>query len=96
MSILGFVGILIFFAGLHVLWQARKEILYWLREFLRILRGEVVRRAGLAPDATGASSQRTSAAPEPRKRHNGTLRLLGGFGLVVLGQVLLLLDLVVF
>ncbi len=96
MSILGFVGILIFFAGLHVLWQARKEILYWLREFLRILRGEVVRRAGIGPDASTASSQRFPVASEPRKRHNGTLRLLGGFGLVVLGQVLLLLDLVVF
>ncbi len=96
---MGLVGILIFLAGAHLLWQARREVLYWVLEFVRILRGEFSRRGGLAENAhlapAGVPAGRPSAedAPRvPRRRHSGTLLLLGGFTLIILGQVLLLLD----
>ncbi len=90
---MGLIGILFFLAGAHLLWQARREVRYWLEEFVRILRGEFIRR-----EAGGVSPLRLAqgdsvAAASPSQRGRGTLRLLGGFGLMFLGQVLLLIDL---
>jgi hypothetical protein len=79
----GVIGIVVFLAGSHLLWQARRDVLYWLEEFFRILRAEFTARG------RGDSG----AAAKPAKRNKGTLRLVGGFALMILGQVLLLLDL---
>lgn len=99
MSAMGLVGILIFLAGAHLLWRARREVLYWMQEFVRILRGEFSRRSGLAesaPPALAGASAGSSYAEDarrlPRRRRSGTLLLLGGFALIILGQVLFLLD----
>lgn len=93
MSAVGLVGVLIFFAGAHLLWQGRREILFWLGEFLRILRREFKRRkTGVTP--LGTFPEALGGVPAVRKRDHGTLRLVGGLALVFLGQVLLLLDLV--
>ena len=98
MGVVGLIGILLFFAGVHVLWQARHEVLDWLREFFRILRVEFTRRSN--PVAAPPSSAHPEAelpdglSEQPRGRHHrGALRLVGGVGLMVLGQVLFLLDL---
>lgn len=37
-ELLGLTGIVLFFAGLHMLWQAREEFLFWLEEYFRLLR----------------------------------------------------------
>jgi len=87
LSALGLIGILFFVIGVALLWLARREILYWVQEFFRILRGEVSRRGGPQGEAL-------PGAPVARPaRSMGTLLLLGGFALVLLGQVLFLLDL---
>ncbi len=85
-STVGVVGILLFLAGAHLLWLGRREILYWLEMFLRIWRQEFARQNGPA-----ASAARPVAALGARPK--GTLRLLGGFGLLILGPLLILLDL---
>ena len=85
MSIIGFIGILVFFAGLHVLWQARAIILFWAVQYVRLLRANL------------AAGRPAPAAATPRATHPGernhTLRLVGGLGLIFLGQLLFLLDL---
>ncbi len=95
MSVVGLIGILVFLAGVYLLWQARKEVLYWLGEFFRILRGEVRRRGGLVDSGQSAAAEAHPAAQAParRQRSHGTLVLLGAFALIVLGQVLFILDL---
>ncbi len=98
MSALGLIGILLFLMGVLLLWQARREILYWMQEFFRILRGEVSRRGGLSSQPQGdaipaGQASLVDAGISRRTRNMGTLLLLGGFALIVLGQVLFLLDL---
>ncbi len=95
MGVVGVIGILLFFAGAHLLWQARTEVLYWLQVFLRILRREVTRRGGLSEVAARLSPAEvpgTVAGASPRNL--GTLVMLGGFALMFLGPLLILLDLV--
>lgn len=113
MSVIGVIGILLFFVGAHLLWQARGEILYWAVRFFWILRDEFTRRGGLEKEETRGSEHPQENIPIPaaafsvapgrpfklvvrpaEPRHWGTLRLLGGFALMFLGPLLLLLDLV--
>jgi hypothetical protein len=92
---MGLIGILSFLVGAALLWQARKEILYWLQEFFRILRAEFSRHGGLTGEVRRASPSASSGvagAHRPR-RSRGALLLLGGFTLIVLGQVLFILGL---
>jgi len=37
-ELVGLVGVLTFFAGLHMIWQAREDVLFWLEEYFRLLR----------------------------------------------------------
>lgn len=94
MGVVGLIGILVFFAGAHLLWQGRREILFWLAEFFRILRGEFIRRdlSGTPPGAPSAGE--SAVIPGVFKRDRGALRLASGAALVFLGPVLFLLDLV--
>ena len=87
-GVVGLIGVLLFLAGAHLLWLSRKEILYWLAEFFRIWRREFTRRADSA-----LASPPKPATGRAGTRPRGTLRLLGGFGLLILGPLLLLLDL---
>lgn len=105
MGVAGLIGVLLFFAGAFLLWQARSEVLDWLAEFFRIFRREFNRReAGLSRPSPGdsfaagarelvasASSGHSQAPAGPRRI--GTLRLVGALGLIFLGQILLILDL---
>ena len=88
---MGLIGILFFLAGVHLLWQARREVLYWVQEFFRIWRGEFTRR-GLGEIAPPLPAE-PAAMPLRRKRNLGALVVLGAFALIVLGQVLFILDL---
>lgn len=83
----GLIGFLLFLAGLHLLWRARGEVIFWVEEFLQILRGEFTRRAG-----SPASEPLQAAARKPN-RYRGTLRILAAVGLMMLGPVLFLIDL---
>jgi len=94
LGVVGLIGILVFFAGAHLLWQGRREILFWLAEFFRILRGEFMRRdlGGTPPGAITPSE--SPVIPGVSRRDRGALRLASGAALLFLGQALFLLDLV--
>ncbi len=95
MGVVGVIGILLFFAGAHLLWKARTEAFYWLQIFLRILRREVTRHGGLRVDPSRVSpAEGPLSAMRTAHRSLGTLVMLGGFALMFLGPLLLLLDLV--
>jgi hypothetical protein len=72
----GLVGILLVFAGLHVLWRARYEIEYWLDRYLLLF------RKSFDQAASGAAKPVAFASTE-RKRE--LLPVLTGLGLVILG-----------
>lgn len=88
MRVVGLIGLLVFLAGIHLIWQARGEVLYWLEAFFRIFKVEVTRR-NLASDVPVGESVGFQRPPRP----HGALRLVTGFGLMFLGQVLFFLDL---
>ncbi len=94
MSVVGLIGILVFLMGMHLLWQARREIFFWLEEFVRILRREVTTRAGLGEQAAVTPPSEVAAAGGASRRGRGTLRMLGGLALLFIGPLLLILDLV--
>lgn len=84
MDLLALLGLLVLLAGLHLAWQARQTILYWVSF------GVATWRSALRLDP--ARESRPEAAPRPRELRN--LRLLGGVSLIFLGQLLLVLALV--
>jgi len=83
---IGLAGVLISFAGLHMLWLSRDEVLAWMEKFFRTFRSEYARRGGLEC-ASGA----TVSAADPGERH--TLRMVGSLVLLFLGPALVLVEL---
>jgi hypothetical protein len=83
--VMGIIGVLVFVAGVQLIWQARKEVLYWMREFVQIFRQALMR-----PEESGVKSTRWETGAHDRR---GTLRLVSAIGLIFLGQFLVLLDL---
>ena len=79
------IGILVSCAGILLVWQARREVLFWLQEYTRLLRIKIRENSELhrAPVS--------SVARVPRG--NKTLRLVSGFGLMILGQLIILFNL---
>ena len=81
-ELLGLTGIILFFAGLHMLWQAREEFFFWLEEYFRLLRLSVHR---------ATDPQQDSVIPErPRTKHKHTLRMVVGMVLVFVAAPMLL------
>jgi hypothetical protein len=82
---LSLVGILVVCAGLHLLWQSRREILYWFETWFKIFRASLEQPA----------QQRVRAKlPRFGSQREHVLRMVLGLGLVfVLGPVLILLGL---
>jgi len=73
----GLVGILLVFAGLHVLWKARHEIEYWLDRYLLLFRknfDQVTRPESAQP-----------VEFSPGERRHELLPMLTGVGLVLVG-----------
>jgi hypothetical protein len=94
MEIVGLIGVFIFLAGLHLTWQARDTIVYWT-EFLVTTWRSAIRatlegaRGDHSPPALPSPLQESRHGPEPH-----TLRMVGGFGLIFLGQLLFVLALI--
>ena len=92
-EVLGLAGTLLFFAGLHLLWQAREEGLYWLQKFLETFQKSLRSTAGLPT----ASESEGPAAPAGRSALRtcppAAWRMMSGFGLLLLGPMLVLLSL---
>ncbi|MGH9866319.1 MAG: hypothetical protein ACRD4H_12980 [Candidatus Acidiferrales bacterium] len=84
-GLLALVGILVVLAGFHLLWQSRREILFWLRTYLKIF------RAALNQPRREFQPPRLSRFGVGREH---VLRLLLGLSLVVIvGPVLIFLGL---
>ena len=84
-SVTGIIGVLVFVAGVYLIWLARKEVLYWMKEFLRIFRQALMR-----PEGSKVKPAGREAGIYDRR---GTLRMVSAIGLIFLGQFLMLLDL---
>jgi hypothetical protein len=103
MEPLGLIGFLVFLAGVHLLWQAREECLFWAGEFLRIFRvslrrsdsrtSELARQESPVTSHQSQVTDRSAGLRQPKTRARKTLRMVGGVGLVLLGQLLVILDL---
>jgi len=52
-DVVAFVGVLVFCAGVHLLWLSRRDILDWIEEFIRLFRLSV-RQLGDSAAATAA------------------------------------------
>lgn len=81
-ELLGLTGIILFFAGIHMLWQAREECFFWLEEYFRLLRLSVHR----ATDPLQIPV--TPALPRMKRKH--TLRMVIGMLLAFIAAPMLL------
>ena len=92
MELLGLIGFLVILAGIHLLWQAREDCLFWFEEFLRIFRSSLPR----ASRSETAHAHLLKTLRHPSRQSAGTrpktLRMVGGFGLILLGQLLVILN----
>jgi uncharacterized paraquat-inducible protein A len=79
-ELLGLTGIILFFAGLHMLWQAREEFLFWLEEYFRLLRLSV----------RGTAQQIPVTPTRPRMERKHTLRMVIGMLLAFIAAPVLL------
>jgi len=88
-GLIGIVGILLCFAGMHLLWLARHEILYWTDTYLVLFRRsfDAARRDRPTPPAKeDAEELRTAHGLQERPRERAEMWLmLGGFALVGVG-----------
>lgn len=82
--LLGIVGVIIFFAGLDLLWQSRREAAFWFASYMHVFRSILREQKSPAPPF----------APEtaPPRSHK-TLAMLLGMGLAVAGPLLIAVSL---
>ena len=82
--LLAIIGVLIFCAGLDLLWQSRREAAFWIASYMRvfrsILRDQKSPMPPFEPEAAPAKSHKTVA-------------MLLGMGLAVAGPVLIAVSL---
>ena len=84
--LLGMIGLLVVCAGVHLLWQSRRDVAYWMAAFFRMFRTQL-------RDAPQSRAD-LAAHESPAARREGTLRLLLGAGLLFfLGPLLIALCL---
>ncbi len=88
-GLVGLIGILVFFAGGHLLWKSREEALYWVVKFVQILRGEFSRHHGVEFSPAAPASAAESRVP----RRRGALLMASALLLIFIGPILVLLDL---
>jgi hypothetical protein len=83
--LLGMIGLLVVCAGVHLLWQSRRDVAYWIAAFFRMFRTQLRE----APQSRADLLARES----PAARREGTFRLLLGAGLLFfLGPLLIALG----
>ena len=84
-DVVGLIGIIVVFAGMHLLWQSRHGFMYWLERFVRIFRASL---------GQGDTVWRPLAAEEPSPRKTDAVRIVIGMGLAFLvGPILIALSL---
>ena len=81
-ELLGLSGVILFFAGLHMLWQAREEFFFWLEEYFRLFRQSV--RGAADPQMLPVTS------PQARVHRKHTLRMVIGVFLAFIAAPMLL------
>lgn len=82
--LLAIVGALLFFAGLDLLWQARRELAFWMSSYMRMFRS-LLRE----PNSNVRPFSEKEAMVKPR----GTLPMFLGMGLAFVGPLLIVLSL---
>jgi hypothetical protein len=84
-ELIGLIGTIVAFAGIHLLWQSRKELVYWIETYLKLFRASLQQPGTPLPRAAVAMN---------RHQREHTLRLLLGCGLLfLLGPALIVLGL---
>jgi hypothetical protein len=82
--LLGLIGILVFLAGLDLLWQSRREVAFWFTSDMKMFRSKLrvpgLRRRPLEPQV------------EPIK-HQRRLPMVLGMGLALAGPVMIAVSL---
>ena len=78
--LLGIVGTLVFFAGLDLLWQCRRDLALWVSSYMRMFR-KLMRD----PESQGRPFSELGDTPKPRR----TLAMFLGMGLAVVGPLLI-------
>ena len=68
-DVVAVVGVLIFCAGVHLLWLSRRDILAWMEEFFRLFRLSVRQMAG------PMSAPMESANQKAQRRHTARIAL---------------------
>lgn len=82
--LLGIVGLLIFCAGLDLLWQSRREAAFWFASYMRVFRTILREQKSPLPPFDPEIGP-----PKSRK----TVAMLLGMGLAVAGPVLIAVSL---
>jgi len=90
--LLGVIGVLLFCAGLDLLWQSRNDLLYWLSSYLKIFRGTLKVPQASPRDAWAA---RKSLPPLPKTQPHRTVAMVLGVGLAFVGPLLIMVSLVI-
>jgi hypothetical protein len=82
--LLGIVGLIVFCAGLDLLWQSRREVAFWFASYVHVFRSVLREQKSPLPPFTSEAA--------PRRSHK-TLAMLLGMGLAVAGPVLIAVSL---
>jgi len=82
--LLAIVGLLIFCAGLDLLWQSRREAAFWFASYMHVFRSLLREQKSSAP-----AFQSQTVSPGSRK----TVAMLLGMGLAVAGPLLIAVSL---
>jgi hypothetical protein len=70
-DVVSLVGVLVFLAGIHLLWQSRRDILGWVEDYVRLLRANMRR--------VGDPGQVPVALENPRRGKKSAARIALGF-----------------
>jgi len=79
-DVVAFIGVLVFCAGMHLLWISRGDIVAWIEEFIRLFRLALSRAEGLsvrqvADPASVAGGPVELATAKPQKKHTARIAL---------------------
>ncbi len=93
MDVVGLIGVLVLLAGLHLTWLARDAVFYWVEFAVTTWRTALRALLSNRPvdDSAVSAVVRESGRTHVPATH--TLRMVGGLGLIFLGQLLVVLAL---
>jgi hypothetical protein len=84
-DIVGLVGVLVFLAGVNMLWLARHEMIFWVDTYLALLRRNLDAAIRSSQEKCAAAEPSPQALRRPRRRGPELLLLLSGVSMVFLG-----------